>query len=869
MNALVRKEVRLLGPIWWIGAASMLAPGLAGFALPYPSLSLLLAGGAAAALVAALSSFGREFANHCFSNLLALPASRARLWWTKVGTLAAALISLYAVWWASFNLCAIHWPALWDGSRDAGITPVSTALFVLVIFSGGLWTSLLFRQTAAALWIALLLPLALAISADAVVSHLTGETAVYNGALAALTIAYSVGGFLFAWWLFLRAEDAQWTGGTVALPSVPWSGRLAQVSEIRQHQPWSALVRKEFQLHQPMLLVAALLLVIHLGALFLRHVAPGVARLPLMDTVLGVGWGLWLLMPAIISSGAIAEERKLGLMESQLCLPASRQRQWLVKFAVAAALGVTLGTLAPILLEPREHLPRLYTDYNSAGPWHRCDPFLSLVSITFGISLTAFYASSLARNTLQALGFAALVAMVGSFFFNVFEHPAFFFGTDLWLGNLGLVLGYPASAIALVALSRTNFQGATITSRQGVRNVLVLAAVFLGTTITATAVYHRAWESLSNLEPTIGATRLTAADAPVLQHDGQLSAQTASGEVLLFPQIWRARKASFWNTAVFSEQWSRASLGSNWVEHVSTYFETVGIRDDGTLWASEHALPGTIRSTEAPEPPAPLGQFGKETTWKSVVRDPTHGRSVLLLKTDGTLWRWQTTNHANRVPLLTSAVPTRLGHDTDWVGLTSAGPRVYLTTTSGEVWGLNLPSRQFTRTTASRANGQVREPEPGWHLELVDAPVRTQPGGHPIAAAGTYDIFVRDDGSLWASGVLLWTWHRSGGGQTLMPLDLGTNWRAVTANFSAGLAMQRDGSLWQIDLGDRDNGPTVRRLSRQTHWLAIASSSDALFALATDGSVWSWSTYAYRQGPIEIGPSRIPVRVASLFEPNK
>ena len=41
---------------------------------------------------------------------------------------------------------------------------------------------------------------------------------------------------------------------------------------------------------------------------------------------------LWLLIPWLMGCVAIAEERKLGTMESQLCLPVNRRLQFAVKF---------------------------------------------------------------------------------------------------------------------------------------------------------------------------------------------------------------------------------------------------------------------------------------------------------------------------------------------------------------------------------------------------------------------------------------------------------------------------------------------------------------------------------------------------------
>jgi len=84
MNALVRKEVRLLLPSLSLGLGIVLAPVVLNeFASPGFN-ALLLAAGVIIALGIALAAFGREFGHGTFSGLLALPVSRVRLWWTKV-----------------------------------------------------------------------------------------------------------------------------------------------------------------------------------------------------------------------------------------------------------------------------------------------------------------------------------------------------------------------------------------------------------------------------------------------------------------------------------------------------------------------------------------------------------------------------------------------------------------------------------------------------------------------------------------------------------------------------------------------------------------------------------------------------------------
>lgn len=859
MNALFRKEIRLLWPAWAIGAAVVLAPAAAGFVWPNPRLSTLLAGGGLLAVVATLSTFGREFAGHTFQGLLALPVPRARLWWTKVAVLALALTSLYGLWWASFTVCTGHWPKLTEAVSDAQITPLTTALFALVAFTGGLWTTLCFRQVTAALWFVVLLPVALLTAADAVLGRLALTTQQLNTILILLTLAYSAGGFGLAWWLFARAEDNPWTGGTVTLPAWPWFGGRRTPSHRRHRRPFRALLSKEWHLHQPILLLAGLVLVLHLGTLGARTLLGDLSRQPILDALCGAFWGLWLLMPALANATAVAEERKLGILEGQLCQPVGRRRRWLAKFLVATFLGIALGTIAPCLLENPEHLPRFFTNQTHPAGLAPYDPWLTLALITFGIGLVSFHASSLARNTVQALAFAALFAVIGSFLFNALDRPEFLFGTALWSGNLGLVLGYPAIAAALLLLSAGNARQVSISSRRWARNALALAAIFLGTGLAAIGVHHRVWEFALDLDPQHGPPRFHASQIQSLQAHGQISLRTAAGEVFVFPRVYRAYSRAFWNMTFVSEQWSYASLGSNWTSHVTSYFETVAVRTDGTLWASEAVAPTMIRSTDPVPPPAALAQFGSETNWQVVVGDPVAGRSVLLLKTDGTLWRWRVTNHVGHVSILTAGEPQRLGADADWASLTGAGSRVFLTTKDGRIWAPRVLYRRTPAAPASPPDGPERVLAPGLVVNPEDETVSSLNEWSSVAGIANFEVGVKTNGTLWVFGHLPWDRLR-----TAHPLDDATDWKSVTANMNAGLALKQDGSLWKLDFGNWQEAPRLSRVGRQSDWLAVTSTHDSLVALAADGSLWTWGTYVYRPGGIEIGPSCVPLRIGSL-----
>ena len=106
MNALVKKEIRLLLPSWVVGLVMVGSACLwadhqhstswfrvyALFALPFVL-------GPAMVVMMTLNSFGHELSAGTFSHLLAQPISRTRIWRTKTLLLAVAVLSIWAAWW--------------------------------------------------------------------------------------------------------------------------------------------------------------------------------------------------------------------------------------------------------------------------------------------------------------------------------------------------------------------------------------------------------------------------------------------------------------------------------------------------------------------------------------------------------------------------------------------------------------------------------------------------------------------------------------------------------------------------------------------------------------------------------------------------
>lgn len=500
MTVLLRKEIRSLLPAWIV---TMAATVLIGFVQPnapvlLPVLLFLVGIGC---LLLGITTFGSEFSQGTFSLLLTQPIARKRIWWTKVTALGAALTSVAIMVLVAFVCLFVrsgeNIEVAW---RDVEMFIVFTLLFFGAAFAGGLFSALTARQMATAFWIALLFPFAVC---GAVGIFTIGQSDnTINISIAAALATYDILAFVVARHQFLRAQDLPGASGTVlSLPAWMRFGAKAQsATKAPSHRPLRALIAKEFQLHQVSICFGAALFVLHLITLFIRRMifVPAGPQKDLYE-ILGCWWLLWFVLPAVIAATAVAEERRQGTLEGSLCLAPRKRTQWFIKCVVCFFLAVFFGGVMPWLLEITAQLfgspsPILQNPSPFPDHWHFLSWTVTVVSI---MTLITFYASSLARNLLQAVGVAVLIGSVfGWFAVEAVVVDRYYLVDDSTLLGDFLQCGLPALFALLLWLSYTNFRHLSVGRRLWLENASVLFVVVIliwGSTLLfgQLTAYHR------------------------------------------------------------------------------------------------------------------------------------------------------------------------------------------------------------------------------------------------------------------------------------------------------------------------------------------------------------------------------------------
>jgi hypothetical protein len=564
---------------------------------------------------------------------------------------------------------------------------------------------------------------------------------------------------------------------------------------------------------------------------------------------------LWLVMAPVIGSLAVAEERRLGVMEGQLCLPVSRRVQFAIKGFLTLFLCIFLGGIMPMLLEG---IAKGFGPPNPmfASEFHRGSLFpFAIVAFAGWLALVSFFASTLAKSFLQAVGLG-----IATFFISgtlLISRPAIFHDSMSMFPLLMLVIAVPTLIVTLLWLAYLNFKNFRDGWPLWRRNLLGFGGAFVFIVATSVAFYNRVWEVFEPAEPPHGAAKFNLANPPAFhnQANNNLCVRLPDGRVwfdyLDYGIYGSSRVRWLWRTlfdplpkSVGAE---RFIAGSNWVSatathidfyrhyeegnkpenHVVGYLDEIGVQADGTLWISEARTNGIWTGDK-------MNRFGDGTNWQQVIRSYA---GVLLLKSDGTLWRWGTNrfdwnNWQTNWPSLRTCPLQQIGTNSDWKEIRGYWSLI-ARKSDGGVWSANMVAPHWQDEFHRETN-----------LDQVSFPTLS------VVNGGNGDMaYVRPDGTLWVK----WQYPQNSTNRDPGFVRAGTktNWTAVALTWNKIVALKSDGSLWQWDINQgrnsSDQGNLFRliqkppaRVGIHSDWVAMTRTWDGVIALAADGSLWLW-----------------------------
>jgi hypothetical protein len=421
--------------------------------------------------------------------------------------------------------------------------------------------------------------------------------------------------------------------------------------------------------------------------------------------------------------------------------------------------------------------------------------------------------------------------------------------------SLRILIAIPTMAVLYLWLACCNFSRFQESGRLWRRNVFGVIGALLFVFVSSAAIYNRPWEIFEPAEPAHGPAIFSPGNPPKLNNDFvNLFVRLPDGRVwfdslefsvagkpgllkdiwYLLIHPWPAKSAGPRQFIAGSNWISATACRVDWCDfggttpskaiHVVGYLDTVGIKSNGTLWISSEAKPKVWTGGE-------MMQFGDETNWQQVARWYREGfGNFLLLKNDGTLWRWGTNRFdwndlQTNWPTMRAFNPRQIGTNSDWKEVSCNPGERFARKTDGSVWSVLFNEKtgrdEFERQTdLGQVEFQTLSYMPNFAL-----------------------AYVRKDGTLWACNTYL------GVNSGFLRVGKETNWRAVAVAWHCLVALKSDGSLWKWDLPEKSIGEAAiispTRLSVHNDWVALTQTLGGTVSLAADGSLWLWPSANY------------------------
>jgi alpha-tubulin suppressor-like RCC1 family protein len=240
------------------------------------------------------------------------------------------------------------------------------------------------------------------------------------------------------------------------------------------------------------------------------------------------------------------------------------------------------------------------------------------------------------------------------------------------------------------------------------------------------------------------------------------------------------------STTQYLSTFQQITTATNWVKVSPSWFFTIALKADGTIWAwGQNDTYQLGNSPATAQQLSPL-QVGTATDWIDIATSP--GRIAFAIKGNGTIWGWGSNPSSIIVAgsgTTSVSVPTQVGTSTDWVKMSIGGQHILAQKQDGTLWSWGGGNALGVGGTPSVTN--------------IPQQITTDNWKYFCAGNGT-SFGVKANGTLWAWGVN--TNGQLGDGTSInrnIPTQIGTgtNWDTVQArNFSTTMATKTDGTVW-------------------------------------------------------------------------
>ena len=303
---------------------------------------------------------------------------------------------------------------------------------------------------------------------------------------------------------------------------------------------------------------------------------------------------------------------------------------------------------------------------------------------------------------------------------------------------------------------------------------------------------------------------------------------------------------------------------TNWTAIVAGNRSSYGITSDGKLWAwgdnDEGQLgDSTTTSSLVPE------QIGAATNWISLSASEVH---CFALRADGTLWGWGSLIDLGTTVGSPTNQPVQVGSDTDWVTVTTGNFHTLALKRNGTLWAWGRD-----------AEGELGDGVPGGPDVPAPEQIGTATNWVKISAGYDHSLGITADGKLWAWGANYYGAIGDGTttNATTGPEQIGTatNWIDVAGGYYQSMGITADGKLWgwgDNSLGELGNGSDTNTLApvqggTAANWTGVFGGMEFDIGMTSDGGAWGWGrniegeigdgTIVNKANPTSSGPAPV------------
>jgi len=284
---------------------------------------------------------------------------------------------------------------------------------------------------------------------------------------------------------------------------------------------------------------------------------------------------------------------------------------------------------------------------------------------------------------------------------------------------------------------------------------------------------------------------------------------------------------------------------TNWSKLFSGSYNSFIIKTDGTLWASGDNEDGQLGDGTygSGNVSNVFKQVGSSSNWKTISASTDH---TLGIKNDGTLWAWGS-NQQGKLgdgTYTNKYIPTQIGTASNWKEITSGLQYSVAIKTDGTLWAWGLNNVVFNNPTPTQI-GIAND----WKVISSDSA-----GLHTLAIKNNGTLYVF--GTTWSGGngaLGLGSTIFVANDPTKIGTD--SDWQSISAGFNNSFAIKENGTLWgwgQNDLGQLGDGTQVDKLiptqiGIESNWIMVSAGQRHTVALKNNGDLYTWGDNTHAQ----------------------